>query len=529
MTAAPSTDRATVPAPLEPAEPGRQRPRRHRRVIWPRLLSSLLVLVGLYLRVRQWAGGRSLWLDEALLAPNLTSRSHLQLLTQPLLHAQAAPQVWLQLTRLSVELFGTGERSLRLVSLLAGCAALVLVRPLGERLLEPRLVPVAVGLCALHPGLVYWSDELKPYGSDVLVVLVVVLVALRDRPLRLGLVGAVAVWCAFPAVFVLAGASVLLVLRRRTLADRARAVAGLAPWLVSLAVAYVVVLAPVRSLRVFADYWGYAYPRSTGDLPAWLVRQTLDLVREPLRLAVPVLALALLAVGLGRLLRRAPHRTCVALAGVPFAVLAGALSAYPLTGRLDLWTVPLAALLLAAAVPARRGAVAAVTALALAVVAGPAVAQAVPLAVRTQHVEELRPVLEQVARERQPGDVVLVDIAARAAFDVYGPPLGLRADGVVLFSPEPAGGCADDVVALRTGGFGDGRVWLVMSHDLVAGSVLGSRADLLSRVGDVTRLVQRVHEPGAEAVLLQPGHGGRNIAEVPPTPGRCLLVVRSRR
>ena len=30
-------------------------------------------------------------------------------------------------------------------------------------------MPVAVGLAALHPGLVYYANEVKPYALDVLV------------------------------------------------------------------------------------------------------------------------------------------------------------------------------------------------------------------------------------------------------------------------------------------------------------------------------------------------------------------------
>lgn len=516
--------RETVPSPasqeLTPAV--------RRSEVWARRASLVLVALGVLLRVRQWAGGRSLWLDEALIARSLVERDHLRLLTEPLLHNQAAPQGWLQATRLSVDLLGGGERSLRLVSLLAGCAALLLVLRLASRLLPAVAVPVAVGLCALHPDLVYFSNEVKPYSSDVLVVLVVVLVALRDRPLLLGLTGAAAVWCAYPSVFVLAGASLLLVLRRPTLRERVRTALLLLPWLTSLAAAYVLVLAPLRAREVYDLYWAYAYPRSAADLPDWALRRAVELASSPLRLAVPLLALAVLVVGAVRLLRREPRAGAFALVGLPFAVLAGAVGAYPLADRLVLWAVPLVAVLLAAALPPRRGVALAAAVTALALTAGPAVVSALPLAVRTRHVEELRPVLGQVAAQRQPGDLVLVDIAAKAAFDHYGPPLGLRRDGVVLFAtPPPGQGCGDDLVALRTGRFGNGRVWLVLSHELLEGPVLGSRDDLLGRLGRVTRLVRRVHAPGAEAFLLSPRRGGQDIPPGPLTPDRCLVVNRS--
>ena len=494
---------------------------------WAQQATLLLVGLGLLVRARQWAGGRSLWLDEALIARSLVERGHVSLATEPLLHNQAAPQGWLQAVRLSVDVLGDGERSLRLVSLLAGCATLLLLWRLASRLLPPALVPVAVGVAALHPGLVYYANEVKPYALDVLAVLAVVAVALHRRPLELGLVGAVAVWCAYPAVFVLTGASVVLVLRATSRRQAVRTALHLSPWLISLGVAYVLVLAPLRGREVYEEYWAYAYPRGATDLPAWLGRRTADLLHDPLALGVAPLALALLALGAARLLRR--RGGGLLLTAVPPAVVAGAASAYPLADRLALWLVPLAALVLAAALDLpRRAAVAA--AVALAVVAGPTAVGTLPDLVRTREVEELGPVLERLEQLRRPGDLVLVDIAAKAAFDHYAPRRGVPRDGVVLFrTPEPGTDCGADVVALRTGRFGNGRVWLVLSHELVDNPLLGTRADLLARIGRVTRLAGTIEDTGAQALLLSPAPTGQALPGAPRTPERCLVVNRSAR
>ncbi|MCW2606754.1 MAG: hypothetical protein JWO60_1447, partial [Frankiales bacterium] len=279
------------------------RSQRATREVWAARATLALVLLGLLLRLRQWLGDRSLWLDEALIARSLVERSHAQLATEPLLHNQAAPQGWLQATRLAVEVFGDGERALRLVSLLAGGATLLLVWALARQLLPPTLVPVAVGLTALSPDLVYYANEVKPYALDVAVVLTVLLVALRDRPGQLALVGAGAVWTAYPSIFALAGSSLLLVLRRPTLVARARTALQLSPWLLSLAAAYLLVLAPLRGREVYETYWAYAYPRGASDLPRWLGVRAGDLAEDPLRLWLPELAAVALVVGTARLLR----------------------------------------------------------------------------------------------------------------------------------------------------------------------------------------------------------------------------------
>ncbi len=246
---------------LVPARHARPEPW-HRRTLaaWPFLTSLLLVLVGLEARVLQWAGGRSLWLDEALLARSLVERSYGQLATEPLLHKQAAPLLWLQASRFWVEQLGTTERALRIVPLVSGCVALLLAWRFATRLLPRQLVPLAVGVVALHPGLVYYSNEVKPYATDVAVVLAVLLVAQTRRPLLLGLVGALAVWLSYPAVFALAGTSALLVLRTR----RVRTVLLLLPWVVSLAAAYVLVLAAAAQRRRAEGVLGLLVPAVGG-------------------------------------------------------------------------------------------------------------------------------------------------------------------------------------------------------------------------------------------------------------------------
>jgi hypothetical protein len=521
--------------PLRRADPARHvRHEPLRRLLaleWPTLLSAGLVLLGLQVRLLQWAGGRSLWLDEALLARSLVERSSAELATEPLLHKQAAPVLWLLASRFWVEQLGPTERALRVVPLLSGCLALLLLWRLATRLLSRWLVPVAVGLAALHPGLVYYSTEVKPYATDVAAVLVVLLVAQTQRPLLLGLTGAVAVWVSFPTVFLLAGTSLVLVLRSRQL----RTALLLAPWVVSLAVAYLLVLRPLRNVDVLAQFWGYSFPRSPGDLPAWSVRRAVDLVDRPLELALAPLALALLAVGAVRLLRRHRTRAALTLAGVPLAVVAAALCAYPLADRLALWLVPLAIVLLAAVLPDRlefpgRGGPLplVLAAVALAAVAGPGLVRTLPSAVQVQRLEELKPVLQELSRRLQPDDVVLVDIAAKAAFDYYAPRLGVPRDGVVLFRDGPEAGSCDDRPALAAAGMARQRVWLVFSHRLTDEARLGGPADVLSRAGAVTLAADRISRPGADAVLLDPV-AGSPLPRVPPTFDRCLVIHRSAR
>ncbi len=487
------------------------------------------------MRLRQWYAARSLWLDEALIARSLVSRDYVGLVAEPLQGDQAAPVLWLWGTRLSLDLLGDGERGLRLVSLLAGLASLVLTWRIARRLLPSVLVPVAVGLVVLSPSLLYFSNEVKPYALDVAVVLGLILLALRTRhDVRpLALAGAVAVWASFAAVFVLAGLSVLLILeslRRRGPPAALRAAAWLSVWLASLGASYVLVLHRLRNSEVLSSFWGYTFPDGNSDLPAWLVRRAVDLTRDPLELTFWPVALLLLAIGGWRLARRRPRVALLAFSGLPLALGAAALSAYPFASRLALWLVPLAYIALAAVLPPRvdRGRPLVLGAAALTLVAAPMAAQSLPQTTTVLQRNELRPVMEQLAAQKQPGDLVLVDIAAKAPFDFYTGLTGLGRDGVILFATrEEVGGRCNDEIALLTGRFATKRVWVVFAHQLQDTQRLGTRGDLLARIQDVTQRAGTIERFGAKAVLFDPSAPERAPSTEPRNSKRCLAVVRT--
>src|SRR5258706_13146620 len=94
-----------------------------------KFMLSGLILLGLLLRLRQYLTWRSLWLDEAMLALNITGRSFAGLL-QPLDYYQGGPLGFLLAEKLGITLLGNNELSLRLIPFLAGLAPLLWLAPL---------------------------------------------------------------------------------------------------------------------------------------------------------------------------------------------------------------------------------------------------------------------------------------------------------------------------------------------------------------------------------------------------------------
>ena len=487
------------------------------------------------MRIFQWWSARSLWLDEALIARSLVSRDYVGLVAEPLQGDQAGPVLWLWGTRLALDLLGDGERALRTVALLAGLATLVLTWLLARRLLPEALVPVALLLTVLSPSLLYFSNEVKPYALDVAVALGLVLLALRTRDdvRPLALAGAVAVWASFASVFVLTGLSVVLVLdalRRRGLLAAARAAAWLSGWVVSLGISYVLVLHRLRDSEILSTFWDNTFPDGADDLPAWLLRRSVDLTRNPLDLVLAPLALLLLGIGLWRVARHHPRRALLTFAGVPVALIAAALSAYPFADRLALWIVPPAFVLLAGVLPDRvdRAIPLMAGAAALTIVAAPMAAESLPQTVQVLERNELRAVMEELEGALQPGDLVIVDTPAKAPFDFYTDRTGVGRDGVITFATtDEVGGRCNDPAALLTGRFARQRIWVVFAHQLVDTDRLGTREDMIARIEDVTNVRRTIERFGSKAVLFDPTAPETGPVDEPRNPDRCLFIGRT--
>ena len=127
-----------------------------------------------------------------------------------------------------------------------------------------------------------------------------------------------------------------------------------------------------------------------------------------------------------------------------------------------------------------------------------------------QEVEELKPLLRELASQRQLADIVLVEIGSQGPFDYYARQVGVSRDGVILFASRAGTAPCNDRPALETGRFLTDRVWVVSSHRLVAKQRLGTLDDMLARIRTVSHEVRHLHDTSADAYLFDPSAGPQN-------------------
>ena len=410
-----------------------------RAPLWPGRTTQwvgLIVLLGGVLRVLRFLHNDSLWADEAAVALNIVGRPFAGLFS-PLDDKQGAPVLFLVIEKLATTVAGDSEYALRIFPLIAGIATLGLMYLLGRRSLGRVGLLAALTLTALSASLIGYSAEVKPYSSDAmasLAVMLVTVIAIEDQtPQSLvwaGAVGSIALLLSFPAMFVVAAAgSIALVTCARRNPRFARDFAGVAAiWLVVLAVDYWFFLRPLAANSDLQDYWGprgfWPHSGSTWQDVSWFIVTPLRLFLPPtLGLGPWWLSVAAFGLGMLCLIRRNTIILAMIVLSTAATLGASALQAYPFSGRLVLFLVPACLIVIAAGfdlvgpTPGRTRAAVFVVLAGLLVYTP--VTAAATLLVRHESREDLKPLLDAAVSRCRLGDVLYVYTGASRAFDYY--------------------------------------------------------------------------------------------------------------
>jgi hypothetical protein len=331
-------------------------------------VAAIGIVAGLA-RVRVFAARRSLWFDEAAVAMNIVQRSFADLLL-PLDHEQTAAPLFLWGERVAYLIGGNNELALRAMPLIAGLLLPFAMWSVAKRLLPTVEALIAVAFISLSPFLIYYANEVKPYGIDALVTALLFAAALRvaERPdargrwVGLALGGALAIGMSIPAPLVLAGVAVFLIAQhdvRNARGSVANAAMTVAAWGVAALLAFLV-YRPVMSHQSFIGsfmqhYWGSTFLTTE---PPGLKERALTAVAGATRATfldgvmwkqqTNMLLLVAIA-GLVRIVRTRGLATAAMLTiPVGLLVILATLKMYPLGERVILFAAPVTALLLVA-------------------------------------------------------------------------------------------------------------------------------------------------------------------------------------
>jgi len=233
---------------------------------WFVAAATAVFVTGMILRLRQYAFGRSMWLDEAMLSVFVISRSFTELLA-PLDQGQNGPILFLLIQKALTLTLGVSEFVLRAVPMVCGLLLLPLLASAGFALGGRSVSIAAMAIAALSPTLIRYANEAKPYGVDAMVTSLLILVGLklgqeptRGRFLLLALLAPIAALASIPAAFALLSLWPAPPIRfRHNRASLGALAAGCTAWAATLAAHYVWILGPAARDPRIKEIWRLAF------------------------------------------------------------------------------------------------------------------------------------------------------------------------------------------------------------------------------------------------------------------------------
>lgn len=485
---------------------------------WERTAVALLILVGIVLRLRQYLTGRSLWVDEAMLALNIVNRSFGEML-QPLEYDQGAPIGFLLVEKFFSSILGKNELVLRLFPFLVGLSSLWLFYLLLKRITNGAALLTALALFVFNPRLVYYSSEVKQYILDVAVTIALLLIAApvftrcprRKDFIWLTLAGLIALWFSHPALFVLGGiglALLIIYLQQRDFSS-VRSVIGMGIlWVLNISVLYLLILQDLRQNAYMREYWQGAFlPMRPWNDPSWFIRNLNENIG--IQFGIPYAVLFVFALMLmGWIVLFLHNREyAITLACILLVTLtASALQLYPVFERMILFLVPVGLILLGKTLEALYGRLQQYQfpgALATTIVIGFLLYGPLVTSVQSfmapKYFEHIRPTMDYLRNSWKDGDAMYVSHGALPAFRFYAPFYRLQ-DIPYEFGKRADYKNPQNILRQLDSFKGQPRVWVLFSHVYERGD-FNERDFVLNYLNQVGEKKREFRVPGTSVSL----------------------------
>ncbi|HLA07700.1 MAG TPA: glycosyltransferase family 39 protein [Anaerolineales bacterium] len=478
-----------------------------------------LLLIGAALRLRQYLSGRSLWADEAMLALNIVNRDFMGLL-KPLDYDQGAPIGFLWVMKSINLILGRTELVLRLFPFAAGILSLYLFYLLIRKITDRAGTLTALALFAVNPSIIYYSSESKQYIVDVAIALGLLALAYpvfsarenKQDLIRLGVGGIIALWFSHPALFVLAGMGVALVvqfLQKREYTSLRTMVIIALLWLADLGALYFISLRHLSRNEYLATYWEAGFiPMPPWSNPGWFPVSYGENVQFQFGIQIlPFLVLIFLVMGWVLLYREKQSFALAIALIVVISFTASALRYYPVSGRLSLFLIPLWCILLGAAIDgiqrtlASRKFISTASAILLGgyLLIAPAIVSLENF-ISPKYYEHIRPTMSYLSESWKEDDVIFVSFWAEPAFRFYAPFYGL--EGIEFESSEYEDYPDPQKLKSRIEPLlGQKRVWVLFSH-VYEEAGFNERDFLVSYLNEVGEQRREILKPGTSVYLF---------------------------
>jgi len=473
-----------------------------------------VIALGILYRTRHFFAGRSLWLDEAMIALDILQLSFWELTQQPLPYEQGAPIGFLFFVKATTLLLGDSEYAFRLYSFLTSCASLFLIAILAKRYLNKTGALFAVALFASSPSLIYFSAETKQYMGDVVATLLILVlfnrqyekVFSRHKIIFFSIINITILWFSHPVVFVVAAVSLILVLyyfRQRDKEALIFAILNLVLSGISASLLYWFHLRPLSGNTFLRSFWEPAFVPIPPTLQ-WFVRFWEGIFRYPIELdANPTILFFLFLGGIAFLWYKKWQPGLALFLVLIITFLAGVAQKYPLANRMLLFSIPIFFLFFGAGLdalnsllkPSKILSFLATLLLAVYILYFP-VSTSFSELQKPRYREHIRPSIRYLKNNLREDDTIYIYYFAEPAFLFYVPKYHLENSSYILGSghQEQPNDYLVEIDEL------EGRVWFIFSH-VYENSSVNERKFIVNYLNQTASKEQEFWVPGTSVWL----------------------------
>jgi len=319
---------------------------------WYIFFVCIIVIFGIYLRLKGLLTNPSMWHDECALGWNIKFRTYGELFGK-LRFLQVAPPFFMVATKFLVALFNADNKFalcdmiMRLIPFVCGSASIWVFYLLAKEVFTKKSsVLIALFLFSINGVLINYSYEFKPYSSDVLAILALSLFFIKLDLSKIGYkklsvaacAMALALWFSFVSVFTIAAGFLTLIFKRK---EFKKILMLFLPTLISTLLYFkFYLLATYQDNGVgMADFWAKEFisPDLSNFFP--LLVENIKYFFAPAKAILFVIIL--LVYGLILFYKNKKYDflnvSIIAFVGL---ISASALHIYPFSGRLVLFLVP---------------------------------------------------------------------------------------------------------------------------------------------------------------------------------------------
>lgn len=177
----------------------------------------MFAAIGIVLHVIPYIYNRSLWIDEAMLASSILTRNFGELISYPLDWGQSAPVGYLYTVKLLTEIVGHEEYVLRMWSLFSFFCCVFLFYFVIRYVFSAKHPEIFTLSFIFLPFFMRYSNELKPYMSDNMFVLLSLLLfgLWQKGNLKFSVLVvsySVIIWFSFASIFFIASGMIIAVI-----------------------------------------------------------------------------------------------------------------------------------------------------------------------------------------------------------------------------------------------------------------------------------------------------------------------------